>query len=133
MERDFDQFLEDTSYPTRRTSNVKEFWVPPLDIEEKEKELCILAEIPGIKKEDIHIELQDGNLIISGERILKKEKNEKHLRVERQYGKFRRSLPISKELKENQIKAVFTNGLLEISIPKPEESKEPKTKKIKIH
>lgn len=95
-------------------------WKPKMDVIEKEKKIIIRLEIPGIKKEDIHIHLEKNYLIICGERKLEKQ-NEKEIyhKIERFYGKFIRIIPIHSNLKEEDIIATLENGILEISYPKP--------------
>src|SRR6185503_18439187 len=95
------RFFDDT--PVRRMKDDGLFfadWVPPVDVEETEKEYLIKAELPEIKKEDVKVEVLDGVLTIEGERKQEKEeKNKRFHKVERTYGKFVRqfSLPIGVE------------------------------------
>mmetsp|Transcript_3890 Transcript_3890/g.5449 ORF Transcript_3890/g.5449 Transcript_3890/m.5449 type:complete len:152 (-) Transcript_3890:54-509(-) len=111
----------------------KDFWSPSCDLKENDKEITLHAELPGVKKEDISIELKDGVLSITGEKKFeKKEENEKFHRVERSYGKFSRSLAVPDGLQADQIKATFTDGVLELVLPKPEPPKAPEPKKITI-
>lgn len=105
-------------------------WKPVMDIKETDKDIVIHAELPGVKKEDMHLELKDGILTLSGERKQEqKQEKDKYHRIERSYGKFSRSMSVPKELKEDQIKASFDNGVLEVSFPKPPPQE---TKKIAI-
>mmetsp|Transcript_3980 Transcript_3980/g.5580 ORF Transcript_3980/g.5580 Transcript_3980/m.5580 type:complete len:152 (-) Transcript_3980:13-468(-) len=110
----------------------RSFWNPTCDLRETDKEIILHAELPGVKKEDINIELKDGRLSITGEKKLeKKEENEKFHRVERTYGKFSRTLAVPDGVQADHIKASFTDGVLEVSLPKPE-PKVPEPKKITI-
>ena len=85
-----------------------------------------------MKKEDINIEIKDNVLTVSGERKYeKKEENEKYHRIERSYGKFSRSISLPQGVTEDQVKASFSDGVLEVSFPKPE-VKKPEAKKIAI-
>jgi len=105
-------------------------WAPSVDVKETDKEVIVKADLPGIKKEDIEVSVDKDQLIIKGERKMEKEENEKdYVRVERSYGSFYRSFNIGVPIKEDEIKASYKNGVLEISIPK-EEIKKPK--KIEI-
>eukprot|EP01118_Nematostelium_gracile_P009900 TRINITY_DN335_c0_g1_i2.p1 TRINITY_DN335_c0_g1~~TRINITY_DN335_c0_g1_i2.p1 ORF type:complete len:138 (-),score=38.86 TRINITY_DN335_c0_g1_i2:73-486(-) len=109
-----------------RSSN-RDLWMPTMDVKEGEKSITVHAELPGIKKEDISIRLDDNVLTISGERRQeKKEDNEKYHRVERSYGKFSRSVQVPRNVTEEQIKASFTNGVLELSFPKSEPQQQQK-------
>jgi len=108
-------------------------WRPLCDVKETDKEVIIHAELPGVNKENINIELHDGILSISGERKQeKKEENEKYHRVERSFGSFRRSMAVPEGVTEQDIKAKFDNGILEVSFAKPVEKK-PEIKKISIN
>ena len=105
---------------------------PQLDISETEKEIAISAELPGLKPEDINITLDQDTLKISGEKKAEKEeKGKRFYRVERSYGSFHRSVPLSSEVDEEKIKAVFKRGVLKIKLPKTKETQE-KTKRITI-
>jgi HSP20 family protein len=110
------------------SSEVKK-WRPAFDVKETEKEFIIQADLPGVNKEDLKVELHEGTLTISGERKYeKKEENEKGHRLERAYGSFTRSFVVPEDLKEDQIKASFNNGVLEITFPKPIQSQEEQNK-----
>lgn len=99
-------------------------WLPSVDIVEDKDRFVITAEIPGVKKEDVKINLHDSTLTIEGE---KKESSEKkddnYYRSERFYGKFSRSFTLSSEIEADKIKADFENGILTISLPKSEKIK----------
>jgi len=119
MDKMFDSALATSSGSQSITS-----WNPSFDVKETDKEIVIHGDLPGLNKEDVKVELHDGVLTISGERKYeKKEENEKYHRIERSFGKFVRSVPVSKDLKESDIKAKIENGVIEISYPKPPESK----------
>jgi len=99
-------------------------WRPSMDLRETDKNLIVHADLPGVKKEDINIELNDNVLTISGERKHeKKEDNEKFHRTERSYGKFVRSMAVPEGVTSDNIKAKYDNGVLEVILPKPEEKK----------
>ncbi|MBN2569965.1 MAG: Hsp20/alpha crystallin family protein [Deltaproteobacteria bacterium] len=107
-------------------------WAPRVDIHESEKDFVISAEIPGIGKDDIKVDIADGVLSIRGERKQEKEeKGKKFHRIERVYGSFRRSFSLPDNVDESKIKASFKDGVLSLSIPKTPE-KEPKAIDIKI-
>jgi len=93
----------------------------------------IMLDIPGIKKDDIKISFSEGILTISGERKSEKEKKgETYHTFERSFGKFYRTFRLPVYVEENNIKAVYENGQLFLTIPKAEESK-PKQIEIKIN
>jgi len=104
-------------------------WAPVVDILETEGDLIVRAEIPGVKREDIDIEVTAESLVIRGERKLDEQAKEKYLRVERAYGPFERSFSIGVPVQPDKIKATYRDGVLEILVPKAEEVK---PKKIEI-
>ncbi|MBI2997398.1 MAG: Hsp20/alpha crystallin family protein [Deltaproteobacteria bacterium] len=99
-------------------------WYPPVDILESKDSYLFRAELPGMKKEDFNLELNDGTLTLSGERRLEEPKDgvEYH-RVERLAGKFSRSFYLPKTVKHDAIKASYRDGILEVCVPKAEEAK----------
>ncbi|MEQ8169361.1 MAG: Hsp20/alpha crystallin family protein [Candidatus Eremiobacterota bacterium] len=104
--------------------------MPAADIIENEKEFLIKAEIPGMDQKDIDISIDGNCLTIKGEKKAEKEeKGEKYLRREMSYGSFSRSFTINQEIKADEIKAGYKNGIVEITIPKEEKVK---PKKIEI-
>jgi HSP20 family protein len=99
-------------------------WYPPVDILESKDSYLIRAELPGMKKEDFHLELNDGTLTLSGERKLEEAANEvEYHRVERLAGKFSRSFYLPQTVKQDGIKATYREGILEVLVPKAEEAK----------
>jgi len=106
-------------------------WNPAVDLYEKDDYFMIKAELPGVDKNDINIDLKDRLLTLSGERTHDKEVNEQnYYRRERSYGKFQRTFTLPADVDSDQIKAEFKDGVLQIEIPKPEEKK---AKKVTIH
>ncbi|MFS7902666.1 putative small heat shock protein HSP20 [Helianthus anomalus] len=91
------------------------------------------ADLPGMKKEEVKVEIEDGNILqITGERNVEKEdKNDKWHRVERSSGKFTRRFRLPENAKLDQVKAAMENGVLTITVPK-EEVKKPDVKSIEI-
>jgi len=107
-------------------------WVPVVDIEETDDAYHIKAEIPGVKKEDVKVTIEDGVLTIKGvKKYEKKKKSKKQLRVECEYGSFIRSFTLPNNVKTNEIEAEFKDGILNLTIPKMEEAK-PKELEIKV-
>jgi HSP20 family protein len=99
-------------------------WVPEMDLVETDDHYLLKADLPGMKQEDVAIEFNDGTLTISGERKAEYERKEKgFVRLERSFGKFSRSLTLPDGINADAITAVFHNGVLEVTIPKPEERK----------
>jgi HSP20 family protein len=99
-------------------------WVPAMDLVEHEDHFLLRADLPGLTEDDVSIELNDGSLTVSGERKAEHDQRERGFyRLERQYGKFSRTLTLPDGIDGEQIKASFKNGVLEVQIPKPEERK----------
>jgi HSP20 family protein len=107
-------------------------WAPAVDIYETDDKVVLKAELPGLKKEDIDIQIRDNTLTLKGEKKFEKEvKEENYHRVERAYGSFQRSFTLPSTIKQEGIEASFKDGVLEISLPKVEEAK-PKQIKIQV-
>jgi HSP20 family protein len=118
--------------PFRRVALAPTTWTPRVDMYEKDGNLVITTDLPGTTPEDVEVTIEEGDLIIRGERKAEKEvKEENYYRMERSYGSFYRCIPLPEGIKPDQIKATFANGVLEITIPKPLEEK-PKAQKIAI-
>lgn len=119
MDRLFNTFFG--RYSTEETEGL---WMPLLDIEEDGENFIVKAELPGLKKEEIKISVRGNLLTITGERKQEEEtKNKTYHRVERQYGKFSRTISLPSEVDVNKIKAVYKDGVLHITLPKPETMK----------
>ncbi len=98
-------------------------WAPAVDLKEEDKRYVIQADMPGVKKEDIEINLENNVLSIRGERKFEGEvKKETYHRIERAYGKFVRSFTLPARVAADRISATQKNGTLEIIVPKAEES-----------
>jgi HSP20 family protein len=93
---------------------------PRVEVRESDRELTIRAELPGVKEEDIEIELVDDVLTIRGEKKMEKEEENENVHImERAYGSFARSIRLPFEVKPEQVQASFENGVLTIRMPKP--------------
>ncbi len=111
---------------SREGKETRSNWLPAVDVSENNEAVQIHAELPGLKKEDVKINLRDGVLTIQGERKFEHEEKKKnnYYRVERQYGVFARSFSLPTTVDGEKIQASMTNGVLEILIPKKPEAKE---------
>jgi HSP20 family protein len=99
-------------------------WAPALDVQEDKDKFTVHVELPGLKREDIEVSLQEGALVISGER--KSEKIEEGAEIHRQerfYGKFQRALTLPEPVAADAVKADYKDGVLTVTLPKTEESK----------
>lgn len=99
-------------------------WLPAVDITEDEKEYLIKADLPEVNKEDVKVTLDNGMVMIRGERKFEKdEKNKKYHRIERSYGTFMRSFTLPSDADSGQISAEFKDGLLQVRLAKCEDKK----------
>ena len=106
-------------------------WNPAVDLYEKDDHFMIKAELPGVDKNAIKIDLKDRLLTLSGERSYDNEvKEENYYRRERSYGKFQRSFTLPADVDSDKITAEFKDGVLQIEVPKPEEKQ---AKQVTIH
>ena len=106
-------------------------WNPAVDLYEKDDHYMIKAELPGVDKKDIKIDLKDRLLTLSGERAYDNDVNEEnYYRRERTYGKFQRAFTLPADVDSDKIKAEYKDGVLQIEVPKPEEKK---AKQVTIH
>ncbi len=120
----FDDFFDDFDRPVKRVQG-PQTQLMRTDVKETENSYELDVELPGVKKEDVKAQLEDGYLTISAETKFdnNEEKEGKFIRRERYYGSSSRSFYVGEELKEEDIKAKFVDGILKISVPKkqPEE------------
>ena len=99
-------------------------WVPTVDVSETENGFEIHAELPGVAKDDLHVSVKDNLLTLSGEKRQEKVDDTQNYRsVERRYGSFQRRFTLPREVATDDIKAEFSDGVLTLSIPKPEAAK----------
>jgi HSP20 family protein len=111
-------------FPVSREESFERIWSPPVDIYENQDNIVLKAELPGMKKEDVSIEVKDNVLTLKGERKQEQEtKKENYYRIERAYGKFSRSFTLPSTVKVDDVKATYKDGVLEITLPKVEEAK----------
>lgn len=115
---DMDRFFEGTGPGWSTGSSL---WSPPIEITEQDGHLIIAAELPGVKKDDVKVELSPEGLQISGERKREHEERRGGLyRSERSYGSFVRTIPIPDDARIEEAKATFEDGVLKVSLPIPE-------------
>jgi HSP20 family protein len=108
-------------WPSLRTRPAAEAaWYPEIDVFEKDNRLVTKIDLPGMKKEDVKVEVTDGHLAISGERRRESEdKGKEFYRCERECGSFYRAVPLPEGVKLEDVKATFAEGVLEVSVPLP--------------
>ena len=99
-------------------------WHPRVDVAESENDFTVHAELPGLRKEDIQVTLEDNMLTITGERKYRDEQKDKQFyRRERAYGTFKRTFGLGTEVEVDKIAATYKNGLLILTLPKSEAAK----------
>jgi len=99
-------------------------WSPSVDVFERGEDLVVHAELPGLKSDEIDIRVENGNLVLHGERKRESEvEDDKVYRLERVYGTFTRSFTLPTTVDTARINATYTDGVLEIVLPKAEEAK----------
>lgn len=110
-------------WPTGSTrENVPQSWAPMVDVEDRVNEIVITVEVPGMKQEEIDIELTGDVLTIKGERKLEREETQRnYIRMERMYGSFQRAFTLGVPIKADAITATYRDGLLMVTVPKADE------------
>lgn len=99
-------------------------WLPAVDIKETEAAFVAQADLPGLRKEDIDVAIEDNLLTISGERKLESETGDGEFhRVERRYGSFRRSFALPRGIDAGKVEAKFEDGVLTLTLPKAESAR----------
>ena len=123
MDRLFDIFSSrgmGTMSPLAQRGSTRGMWLPEIDMFEKDGQLKIVADLPGMNKDDIQIEFRDGMLIIEGDRrAVHEDKGNGFSRTERHYGHFYRTIHLPEGVNPEEAKATFKNGELEVTIPAP--------------
>ena len=120
-------------FPSDFGIETKEGFTPAVEISEDDEAYTINAELPGIDKKDVHIEVKDGVLTLRGERKHEhEEKEDGYFRTERSYGSFERSFALPEAADEEKIKASFNDGILTVTLPKGEVAK-PKQIEVKVN
>jgi len=135
MQRDMDRiFSRLGSAESRGTEAAPAVaWMPKIDVKGKGDDIVVRAELPGIDPADVDIEVTDGVLTIRGERKAEEEREgEGWLIRESSYGSFERSMVLPEGVKAEDISADYTDGILELHVPKALEAAKPKTHKIAI-
>lgn len=97
-------------------------WNPPVDVHEENNQIFVKVEVPGIDEKDLRVTFEDGILTVTGERQFERKDDRNYHRIERTYGTFTRTFTLPRSVDATRIVADYKNGVLEISIPKKEES-----------
>jgi HSP20 family protein len=124
VDRLFDRAFSDFLAPVNDDAVSTRRWMPPVDIRESGDALMLSVDLPGVKKEDVQITLENNVLTVGGERKFEKDvEEENYHRIERAYGSFARSFTVPGNLRHDQIQASFENGVLTVTLPKADEAK----------
>ncbi|HEY6401802.1 MAG TPA: Hsp20/alpha crystallin family protein [Blastocatellia bacterium] len=133
MDRAVGHMFEDLGLSQEGGAREMMAWSPAVEVFERDNNMIVRAELPGMSKDDINVEMTDDGLLIHGER--KREKEEKGkgwYRSERSYGEFRRLIPMPEGVNTEDAKASFENGVLEITAPMRESSRRKRSVPIEI-
>lgn len=118
MMSSFDRAFEDWPSLTELPGPDMAAWSPKIDVLERDKQLVTRIDLPGLKKEDVSVEVTDGYLVISGDRKRETEETKDNVyRTEREYGSFYRAVPLPEGSRLEDVHATFANGVLEVSVP----------------
>lgn len=128
MDRLFDDFFG--LQPARRENGAAALWSPSVDVSETPDNFIVRAELPGMQREDIDLEVENNVLVIRGERKFEKQSDSESFHfTERSYGSFFRSFTLPKNVDSESITAEYKDGMLTVTLPKREEVK---PKKVEI-
>jgi len=138
MSTEFDRLFEEAAFPTAKWSLFRTQpalkatnWLPQIDVFERDNRLVTKVDLPGMKKDEVKVEVNEGYLTISGERKIEVDtKKGEFYRCEREYGSFYRAVPLPDGVKFDDVKASFADGVLEVSVPVPVTAK--KTHHVEI-
>jgi len=123
LQREMNRLFEDTQTPRwARTNGIAQgVWAPQVDIHEDGNAITVKVDLPGVKQEDIDIQLTNDSLTITGERKFEdEERKSNYVRVERAYGSFTRTFSLGVPVEADKIKAAFKDGVLTVTLPKSE-------------
>lgn len=131
MQRDMDRIFARLGERERGGEGIA--WMPKIDVKRSGDDVTVRAELPGLRPEDVDIELRDNVLTISGERTSEEQKDDEGWLIrETSYGSFERSLTIPDNVDPAAITATFMDGVLEVRVPRAFEQSKPRTTKIEI-
>ncbi|MGE5663601.1 MAG: Hsp20/alpha crystallin family protein [Deltaproteobacteria bacterium] len=118
--------LFDETFPPARGNEAAApaaMWSPAVDVYESGDDIVVKAEVPGVGRDDIGVEVKDGMLTLKGERKFEKEQKENYHRIERSYGTFVRSFGLPASVDPEKVRAALKDGVLEVRIGKKEQAK----------
>jgi HSP20 family protein len=120
MTEEMDRVFGDAGQERERGGDA--FWAPAVEVSQREGNYVVRAELPGVKPEDVKLEIENDALVLQGERKIEREEDRGGVhRTEIRYGRFYRSIPLPEGANVEQARARFENGVLEVTVPVPEE------------
>ena len=120
LDRAFDDPFFNFRWPSLRVPKEAAGWAPRVDVFERDGRLVTKVDLPGVKKEDVSVQVTDGHLALSVHRQQETEETKDNVyRSEREYGSFYRAVPLPQGIKLEDVKATFADGVLEVSVPLP--------------
>lgn len=137
LREEMEEFWQGAKRPTlprfpRLAAKEGAAWLPSTDVYSTSGKLVVKADLPGLKKEDVEVMVEDGYLVVKGERKEEKEEKDKeYFRSERSYGSFYRRVPLPENVKTDAITAKVHDGILEVTVPLPKTAA-PEAKKIAV-
>jgi HSP20 family protein len=134
MDRMFGAFGKGRGLPNVRFGRGGEIgWSPELEVYERDNQLVVCVDLPGMKKDDIHVEITEDALIIQGERQHEfASTHEGYQRSERSYGSFYRTVPLPDGIDPEQMRASFQDGVLKVTVPLPQQQQKRQSRRIEI-
>jgi HSP20 family protein len=109
-------------------------FTPQVELFQRGDELVVRADLPGLSPEEVQVEVEDGVLVISGERRNEMEdRREGFFHSERRYGAFQRAIPLPEQVNEEQVRAAFRDGVLEVTVPMPQPEQRPRGRRVQIN
>jgi HSP20 family protein len=115
MTEEMERVIEQSGF---RRSDGGTAWMPAIEVTERDGNYVVRAELPGLKPEDVKVEVVDNALVLEGERKFEREEDKGGVhRTERRYGRFYRSIPLPEGANVEQVRARFENGVLEVTAP----------------
>jgi len=133
MQREMDRLFGRIGGRSGETGGQTAVWLPRIDVKSTGEDMLVYAELPGLNRDDIDIEITDGILSIKGERKQEAEESgEGWLVRERTYGMFERSIALPNGVEPEQISADYKDGVLEVRVPRAMEALKPKTHRVAL-
>ena len=134
MDRFFDELWTGRGMRAGRGSQTRQsLWSPQIEMYEKDNQLVICTDLPGLTQEDIQLEVSDDMLTIQGERRNEfEDSQEGYYRSERSYGSFSRAIPLPEGVDTDNVKASFENGVLKVMVPLPQQQQQQRKRRIEV-